>query len=188
MGTGHSFAEITLDKLREQSKVSERIQLRNADGSLSQTTLNLNLQWIYSKVSYLTSVIKKWDHHILQEQRSWQSEIYDLNILYAPFMGLKKQEIVVQGQKTPYNPDPILVNDERGFKKVDTGNVSCIMVTLYWFVVVWWVLSMMNCYYKACFLDVMLSLLYLSSVYFNQPEFNENVAYTFIGLICLSII
>jgi len=80
MGSGHSFAEITLDKLKDQSKINERVQLRNPDGSLSQTTLNLNLQWIFSKVSYLTSVIKKWDHHILEEQRSWQSMIFDLNI------------------------------------------------------------------------------------------------------------
>jgi len=54
--------------------------------------------------------------------------------------------------------------------------------------VIWWILSMMNCYYKACFLDVMLSLLYLSSVYFNQPEFNEKIAQTFIVMISISII
>lgn len=114
--------------------------------------------------------------------------IFDLNVLYAPFLGLKKQEIIVQGQRTPWNPDPVQNNDERGFKKVNTQNVSCIMLTLYWFNVIWWLLSLMNCYYKACFFDVMLAMLYLSSIYFNQPPFTERLAQVFIGLIVLSII
>lgn len=91
-------------------------------------------------------------------------------------------------QQTPYNPDPNANKEERGFKKVTSSNFSQSMVVLFWAMVVWWILSLMNCYYKASFLDVMLSMMYLSSVYFSQPEMNQKMMYIYIGAIVFSMI
>jgi len=112
-----------------------------------------------------------------------------LNTLYEPFYGLSKQvtnKIAIN--KTPYNPDPVANKDERGFKKVTTSRFSCSMVVLFWAMIAWWILSLMNCYYKASFLDVMLSMMYLSSVYFSQPEMNQKMVYGYMGAIGFSMV
>merc|ERR1712151_1401041 len=98
--------------------------------------------------------------------------------------GLSKQVMPLQvSTHTPYNPDPVANKDERGFKKVSTSRYAFSMVILFWAMIVWLLLSLMNCYYKASFLDVMLSLMYLSSVYFSQPELTQTAVYVFMGAI-----
>lgn len=140
-------------------------------------------------MNYLTQVIKKWDHHILDEQKNYQSFCHDLNTLYQPFYGLGKQVLPLQASHaTPYNPDPVANKEERGFKKVTTSRFSTSMVILFWAMVAWWILSLMNCYYKASFLDVMLSMMYLSSVYFSQPEMNQKMVFGYMGAIGFSMV
>merc|ERR1712151_1235681 len=102
--------------------------------------------------------------------------------------GLSKQVMPLQvSQNTPYNPDPVANKEERGFKKVSTSRYASSMVVLFWAMIAWWILSMMNCYYKASFLDVMLSLMYLSSVYFSQPELTQKMVYIYMGAIGFSM-
>jgi len=181
---------MSLDNFKDQNKHDEWIQLRNLDDSLSETRLHLNIHWVYSTVDYLTKLIAGFDHSILEEQKNYFNYIDDLNALYEPFMALQTQQIVVQGpQKSPYNPDPAHKETERAFKKsAEIDKTRMILTVLGYMTMIWFVMNLCNCYLKSSFLDLMLSLLYLSSIFLEHPTFNTANTIVYIVAICIAFV
>jgi hypothetical protein len=181
---------MSLDNFKDQNKHDEWIELRNLDNSLSQTRLHLNIHWVYSTVDYLTKLIAAFDHQILEEQKMYFQFIDDLNALYDPFTALATQKIVVHGpQKSPYNPDPAHQETERAFKKsAEIDKTRTILTVLGYMCALWFVMNLCNCYYKSSFLDLMLSLLYLSSIFLENPTLNTKNTYVYILAISIAMI
>lgn len=179
-----------LDNFKDQTKHNEVIHFRHLDGTLSQTTLHLGINWVHSTVDYLTKLIAGFDHSILEEQKSYMNCIDDLNALTEPFVALQTQQIRVHGpQRTPYNPDPAHKEHERAFKKsASTDKSRMILTTLGYFVMFWFVMNLCNCYMKASFLDLMLSLLYLSSIFLEHPTLNNTNTLVYIIAICIAFV
>lgn len=76
---------IQVNAFRDQLKHDEWFDLERNQGG----RLHLNVQWIHSKVKFLSDVVDKWNDHIkIQEEDLFDYE-KDLEVIYEPFKGLQ---------------------------------------------------------------------------------------------------
>eukprot|EP01017_Pseudomicrothorax_dubius_P021780 TRINITY_DN2342_c0_g1_i5.p1 TRINITY_DN2342_c0_g1~~TRINITY_DN2342_c0_g1_i5.p1 ORF type:complete len:382 (-),score=98.98 TRINITY_DN2342_c0_g1_i5:96-1241(-) len=78
------FVMVDVRKLRDQQKKEELLELYDGAGRLRVT-----LQWLHSRVQYLTELLRKWDDQVA-EQKMHKDELWnDLETLFEPFPPLK---------------------------------------------------------------------------------------------------
>lgn len=148
---------IPLDSLRDQLKHEEVFPLNFMDGRASDARLQCTLQWIHSNVKFLTDVIKKWDASIEDQKTKKKDYIESLNIIYEPFDNMKHLQI---------REDPVLAyraaNDGQDNRtpKMETPfsqphrYSSMASKILFYLMVIYFFLSMFNCFYRCTFYDV----------------------------------
>lgn len=77
---------IQVNGFKDQLKHDEWFDLERNQGG----RLHLNIQWIHSKVKFLSDVVEKWNEHIkIQEEDLFDYE-RDLEVIYEPFQGLSQ--------------------------------------------------------------------------------------------------
>lgn len=77
---------LQVNGFKDQLKHDEWFDLERNQGG----RIHLNIQWIHSKVKFLSDVVEKWNEHIkIQEEDLFDYE-RDLEIIYEPFKGLQQ--------------------------------------------------------------------------------------------------
>jgi len=105
---------VQVNGFKDQLKHDEWFDLERNQGG----RLHLNIQWIHSKVKFLSDVVDKWNEHIkIQEEDLFDYE-KDLDVIYEPFKGL--QEIYRGGSnmKKPverYEAPQMMYEEQRNF-------------------------------------------------------------------------
>lgn len=101
---------IPVSRLKDQYRHDELFDLQDMSGHPVSGKIHLSLQWIHSRVKYLTDVVRKWDDHIRSQIEDKQDFERDLATLYEPFRGLLR--IRNQGaQSQTRQPKPVERND-----------------------------------------------------------------------------
>ena len=76
--------------LRDQERHDELFDLHDIRGHPVSGKIHIILQWIHSRVKYLSDIVKKWDNHINAQIEDKTDFERDLETLYQPFQGLSK--------------------------------------------------------------------------------------------------
>lgn len=95
---------LQVNGFKDQLKHDEWFDLERNQGG----RIHLNIQWIHSKVKFLSDVVEKWNEHIkIQEEDLFDYE-RDLEIIYEPFKGLQQLYSGGSAKKQPqkYVPPP----------------------------------------------------------------------------------
>ena len=74
---------IKFDRLKDQKKHEEGIEIRGKDASVG--TIFVVLQWIYSKVRFLSDVVRKWDETLKEDETALHDLEEKIKDLRAPF-------------------------------------------------------------------------------------------------------
>lgn len=118
---------IPVSRLRDQYRHDELFDLQDLSGRPVSGKIHLVLQWIHSRVKYLSDVIKKWDDHIRTQIEDKAEYERDLAILYEPFKGLlklKSPNAGAQGRQPRQAPKNDFSGVERGGGGVQNGGLS----------------------------------------------------------------
>lgn len=137
------FSEISLENLSDQTKHDETIQMKNNEGRLTQCRLHLSLQWIHSKVKYLTNVMQKWDHHIWEERKNHESYIADIDTLYSPFDGMRHLSFKNQNAGVNYRMEnePITNENEKQFAALPAQITSTVIKVVFYAMCFYFIVS-----------------------------------------------
>ena len=147
---------IPLGSLRDQLRHEENFPLMFMDGRPSDARLSCTLQWIHSNVKFLSDVIKKWDQSIEEQQKKKKDYTESLNIIYEPFDNLRPLQIRDDPQVAYKAPNEELFRApkmEPGFSQPPKHS-SLSSSILFYLMVVFFFLTMLNCFYRCTFPDV----------------------------------
>jgi len=105
---------VQVNGFKDQLKHDEWFDLERNQGG----RLHLNIQWIHSKVKFLSDVVDKWNEHIKIHEEDLFDYEKDLDVIYEPFKGL--QEIYRGGSnmKKPverYEAPQMMYEEQRNF-------------------------------------------------------------------------
>lgn len=105
---------IPISRLKDQYRHDEIFDLQDLNGHPVSGKIHLVLQWIHSRVKYLSDVVRKWDDHIRSQIEDKTDFERDLFTLYEPFRGLLK----LKGSTTTTSTRQPPKNDLQSFEKV----------------------------------------------------------------------
>lgn len=80
---------IPLSRLRDQQAKEDGFELMDKNGLVTNGKILLTLQWIYSKVKFLTDAVTKWDKLIADQIEDKKEYEQDILTLYDPFPELR---------------------------------------------------------------------------------------------------
>eukprot|EP01017_Pseudomicrothorax_dubius_P003436 TRINITY_DN10494_c0_g1_i2.p1 TRINITY_DN10494_c0_g1~~TRINITY_DN10494_c0_g1_i2.p1 ORF type:complete len:418 (+),score=72.10 TRINITY_DN10494_c0_g1_i2:281-1534(+) len=108
---------IPISRLRDQQKIEEWFDLLDRNGAKTRGRIRLTLQWIHSRVKYLSDIIRKWDEHIKFQNEDKADYQRDLDALHEPFPSLRGGAYA-----PPSGPIAVsgLPNDERNAEAVSS--------------------------------------------------------------------
>lgn len=183
------FIQIPLQNLHDQEKINEIYTFRTEYGREMETVANIDLQWIYSNVKYINKGIQGLNEAVQQKKENKDNaEIY-IEELYSPFPALKKT--LKPKEKSlaaaPFNPNVNIVN-EKQFSKMPESTHSLFSKLLLYAIYVYFIVAFLLSYNRCVFLDLLISLLFFSSVLLNNPKLIKSFVNKVIGGVILAII
>jgi hypothetical protein len=158
---------VPLESLRDQLKHEEVFPLNFMDGKASDARLQCTLQWIHSNIKFLTDVIKKWDASIADQKIKKREYVESLNIIYEPFDNMRH----LQMREEPilaYRPDSEALDTK--IPKMETPfstphkYSSSESKILFYLMVAYFFASILNCFYRCTFPDVIFFKTYYSFI------------------------
>jgi len=165
------YIQIPLTQLSDQERINQMFTFQTEYNHLMETNANLDLQWVYSNVKMLNRGIKNLDEGIQIKRRNKESAEAYIEELYSPFPPLKKT--LKQREKTmatgPFNPNTNMVN-EKQFSKMPESTHSIFSKLLLYAIYVYFFIAFLLSYHRCVFLDLLVALLFFSSVLLNNPK------------------
>ncbi|CAD8096841.1 unnamed protein product [Paramecium primaurelia] len=80
------------------------LDLYDINGNRSGSQLNIQIQWVYSKVKYLRDVLNSYQQQVNQQEQELLQYERDLFILYEPFV--KWRQLNTKGYQKPITQEP----------------------------------------------------------------------------------
>ena len=191
--------EITypLDKLADQLQKSETLRLNYEGGVKSEATINVNLQWVYSKSKFYTNIISMLDKDINREHETQQNAQDSLRSLYELFPSTANalpRQVKFSSLDRFREFSPVVSANEPTLGKAGKDADSYTTFIMY-FCILLLLVGLFISYLKAQFLDVGfvptqigLAALFITSTMNGVPRMTRKMGLIFSGLIILSLI
>eukprot|EP01017_Pseudomicrothorax_dubius_P036248 TRINITY_DN5171_c0_g1_i2.p1 TRINITY_DN5171_c0_g1~~TRINITY_DN5171_c0_g1_i2.p1 ORF type:complete len:456 (+),score=128.33 TRINITY_DN5171_c0_g1_i2:36-1403(+) len=163
--------EIPLNSFRDQQKQEEWYDLLDKNGAQTRGRLHLGVQWIYSRVRYLASVVLKWDEHIKMQEEDKLDFQRDLAALYEPFPGLRNPGAAANQMATipsgfdQYRPQ-IQAKLDTSFEVPFSHSEELQRANQVTYIYV--VIALVVNYYRADFHDLLVPLLYFMTYFLGR--------------------
>jgi hypothetical protein len=169
---GEGAVRIPLNLLNSQNRISEAYNFKDHYDRVLPTTIQLEMQWIYSNQKLYTDAIHNLDEAIRGKQDEKESAENYLEELYGPFPPLKK---TLKPREKPvailstYNPNAGFATEKQFAKMPEATNRIFSRLLLY-SIYVYVFVALITSYDRTVFLDLLVSLLLFSAILLNTPQ------------------
>lgn len=149
-----------LEKLADQLQKSETLRLNYEGGAKSQATLNVNMQWVYSKSKFYTNIINMLDKDINSDRTTLNNAQESIRYLYELFPSTANalpRQIKFSSMDRFREFSPVVSANEPTLGKAGRDSDSYTTFIMY-FCIFLLIVSLFISFLKGQFLDVVLTL------------------------------
>ena len=183
------FIQIPLKNLISQERISQNVEFVTDRNQQMDTRASFDIQYIYSNVKLLNKSIQGLNDLIQRTKMSRENAEAYIEELYNPFpqfkRTLKPKDKAVSSH--PYSTNTNAIN-EKQFSKMPESTHSIYAKLLLYANYFYFFVAFFLSFHRCVFIDLLISLLFFSSILFDNPKLIKNFVNKVIVGIILAII